>query len=288
MPSMTTTHRGFTADEKAAMRTYWAFFEPIAASINHELRELLLRSPDWAPLFRAMTPAQMDAQDLRGRTLQRAAIIDDAWQPYLDDLYAQGEQYARMGVSFFAWYDVIATYRDVIRRRLREVASADVERASTIGDGMNCFIDLAMSHLGDAYLRTKERIIAAQASSLRELSVPVMEVEERLLIAPLVGAIDADRARHLTERLLFAIRDRRAYGVVIDVTGVPVVDSAVANHLVQTVAAARLMGAQVVVTGLSPAIASTLAALGDALPAVACAAELRDGLEDMRRAAAAH
>ena len=283
MSGATPNRRPLSDSEKSAMRAYWNFYEPLATSISQELRAELLRHPFWAAIMRSLTPTQMDTQDARSRELQRAAILADDWQPYLDELYAQGEQYAKMGVSFFAWYEILAMYRDVVRRRLGEIAQHDVARATTIGDGMNCFLDVGMSHLGDAYLRAKERIITTQAASLRELSVPVLEVEERVLIAPLVGTVDSDRARELTERLLEAIRDRRALGVVLDITGVPVVDSNVANHIAQTAAAAKLMGASVIVTGMSPAIASTLAALGDPLTTVPCASALRDGIDNIRR-----
>ena len=89
-----------------------------------------------------------------------------------------------------------------------------------------------------------------------------MQVRERLLILPIIGAIDPQRARQLTEQLLRGIRNNRAKVAVLDITGVPYIDSAVANHLVQTVEASRLLGATVIVTGLSPEIAQTLVNIG--------------------------
>ena len=96
--------------------------------------------------------------------------------------------------------------------------------------------------------------------------------------------IDSTRARQLIENMLIAIRDHRAKGVVIDVTGVPVVDSAVANHLMQASEAARLMGAMVVVTGISAAMAQTLVGLGAALPRATTLVDLQEGLEQVERA----
>ena len=95
---------------------------------------------------------------------------------------------------------------------------------------------------------------------MRELSTPVLGVLERLLIVPLVGALDADRARQLTDELLRRIRSGRAQVAVIDVTGVPAIDSAVAGQLVQTVEACRLLGARVIVTGLSSETTQALVA----------------------------
>jgi rsbT co-antagonist protein RsbR len=95
--------------------------------------------------------------------------------------------------------------------------------------------------------------------------------------------LDSGRARQMIESLLAAIRDRRARGVVIDVTGVPVVDTAVANHLVQAVDSARLMGATVVITGISPDMAQTLVSLGAVLPTAATHVDLQDGIEEINK-----
>src|SRR5229473_2550145 len=104
-----------------------------------------------------------------------------------------------------------------------------------------------------AYARNlSERIIRQQQEAIRELSTPVLQVRERLLILPIIGVIDPQRARQLTEQLLRGIRTNRAKVVVIDITGVAAMDVTVANHLVQTVEASRLLGATVIVTGLSP------------------------------------
>src|SRR5437879_8893131 len=104
---------------------------------------------------------------------------------------------------------------------------------------------------------------------MRELSTPVLQVRERLLILPIIGVIDPQRARQLTEQLLRAIRTNRAKVVVIDITGVAAMDSNVANHLVQTVEASRLLGATVIVTGLSPETAQTISNIAADLTEVA-------------------
>jgi rsbT co-antagonist protein RsbR len=120
-----------------------------------------------------------------------------------------------------------------------------------------------------------------QAEELvRALSTPVLPVRERLLILPIIGLIDSARALQLTEELLDAIRAHRARAVVMDITGVAMVDSRVANHLLQTVEAARLMGATVIVTGLSPEIAQTLVRIGVDLSRLRTVGDLRGGLEE--------
>ena len=129
----------------------------------------------------------------------------------------------------------------------------------------------------------RERIIRQQQEAIRELSTPVLQVRERLLILPIIGVLDGQRARQLTEQLLRGIRTNRARVVVIDITGVPAIDSTVANHLVQTVDASRLMGASVIITGLSSEIAQTLVTLGVDLGKVNAVGDLQGGIEEAER-----
>jgi rsbT co-antagonist protein RsbR len=111
----------------------------------------------------------------------------------------------------------------------------------------------------------------------------VLQVRERLLILPIIGGLDAQRARQLTEQLLGAIQSNRARVVVIDITGVAAIDLDVANHLVQTVESARLMGASAIITGLSSKIAQTLVDLGVDLSMMQTVGDLQGGLEEAER-----
>ena len=111
----------------------------------------------------------------------------------------------------------------------------------------------------------------------------MLQVRERLLILPIIGLIDPQRARQLTEQLLRGIRANRAKVVVIDITGVAAMDTNVANHLVQTVEASRLLGATVIVSGLSPEIAQTLVNIGVELSKMTTVGDLQGGIEEAER-----
>ncbi len=278
MPSAIPTRVRLTAQDKEALAEYWRFFEPISPEINEELRASLLALPEWGPLIRGMSADQIAEQNRLGRERQHKALVDGNWAPYLEDLRTQGVQYARSGVSFVAWYDVIAIYREAIRRRLVPIVEKDPVRGMKIGEGMTRFLDFAMAHLGEAYLAAKEQIIATQAEAIRRLSIPILQVRDRLLIVPLVGTLDAHRSRQLAESLLAAIRDRRAHGVVLDVTGVPEIDTATANHLAQACDAVRLMGATIVITGISAEIAQALVSLGARLSMTQTVGDLQEGI----------
>jgi rsbT co-antagonist protein RsbR len=135
----------------------------------------------------------------------------------------------------------------------------------------------------DTYIYQRERTIQRQQLAIRELSTPVLRLRPGLLLLPMVGAIDTQRARQITEQVLRSVRANRAKVVVMDVTGVPTVDSAVANHLVQTVEAARLLGASVIVSGLSPEIAQTLVTIGVDLSKMTTVGDLQGGIEAAER-----
>jgi rsbT co-antagonist protein RsbR len=131
----------------------------------------------------------------------------------------------------------------------------------------------------DFLLAERERTIALQQDALRELSMPVLQLREGLLLLPIVGVVDTARASLLTDGLLREIRSTRAKVVVMDITGVASVDGEVANHLVQAVEAARLIGVVVILSGLSPAVARALIDLGVELSAFDIVGDLRAGVE---------
>ncbi len=156
-------------------------------------------------------------------------------------------------------------------------------------DGFDCFMSLKkigfldIGLIVDVLIAERERTINLQQAAIRELSTPVLQLRERLLVLPMIGLIDSQRAKQLTDDLLLSIRAKRAKIVVMDITGVAAVDSKVANHLIQTVAAARLMGANVIVTGISADVAQSLVALGVDLTSIRTMNDLQGGLEEAER-----
>jgi len=134
--------------------------------------------------------------------------------------------------------------------------------------------------VGVSFVEQRERVIRQQQKAIQDLSTPVLQVRERLLILPIIGVIDSQRAGQLMDQLLRGIRAHRAKVVVLDVTAVPMIDSASANHLVQAVEASRLMGATVIITGLSAEIAHTLVTIGVDLSKINAVGDLQGGIEE--------
>ena len=157
---------------------------------------------------------------------------------------------------------IVLLLRDVLARSLFEKYQDDFELLNRVLDAYEPAANRIANTVGVSFVQERERVIRQQQEAIRELSTPVLQVRERLLILPIIGVLDSQRARQLTEQLLRGIRANRAKVVVIDITGVPTIDSTVANHLVQTVEASRLMGASVIITGLSSEIAQTLVTIG--------------------------
>ncbi len=126
--------------------------------------------------------------------------------------------------------------------------------------------------------RLQQEIIEAQQQTLRELSTPIIPVMDRILVMPLIGSIDTMRARDITRSLLAGIREHRAKVVILDITGVPIVDSGVADHLNKTIQAARLKGAHTIITGISDAVAETIVDLGIDWSGIETLSDLQTGL----------
>ncbi|WP_033216720.1 STAS domain-containing protein [Kitasatospora phosalacinea] len=130
----------------------------------------------------------------------------------------------------------------------------------------------------EAYARTREEIISAQAEQLLELSTPVVKLWEGVVAVPLVGTLDSARTQVVMEKLLQSLVDSESEHAIIDITGVPAVDTEVAQHLLKTVVAARLMGAECTISGIRPQIAQTLVALGVQFGDIVTKATLQDAL----------
>lgn len=177
----------------------------------------------------------------------------------------------------------ILTLRDVYGRSLFERYQGDIKRLSEALDIHEPVANKILSIVALAFIEERERVIRQQREALRELSTPVLQLRTGLLILPIIGVIDTQRARQVTEQLLRGIRSNRARVVVMDITGVPAVDSKVANHLLQTVEASRLMGASVIVSGLSPEIAQTLVTLGVDLSKLKAVADLQRAIAEADR-----
>lgn len=236
-----------------------------------------------AHLLEAMTAQEMATEttsvyDNYVEVLETGSV--EALQRYARDL---SERIIPRGVETHEVVGIVLLLRDVLARSLFEKYQDDFGTLNRVLDAYEPAANRIANTVAVSFVEERERVIRQQQDAIRELSTPVLPVRERLLILPIIGVLDSERARQLTEQLLRGIRTHRARVVVIDITGAPDVDQAVANHLVRTVDAARLMGASAIITGLSPEIAQTLVTLGVDLSKMNTIGDLQGGLEEAER-----
>ena len=201
------------------------------------------------------------------------------------EAYAQNlsERIIPRGVETHEVVGIVLLLRDVLARSLFAKYHDDFAKLNRVLDVYEPAANSIALTVAVGFVRERERVIREQQEAIRDLSTPVLQVRERLLILPMIGLIDPHRARQLTEQLLRAIRANRAKVVVIDITGVAAMDASVANHMVLTVDSARLLGARVIVTGLSPEIAQTLVNIGVDLGKMNTVGDLQGGIEEAER-----
>lgn len=202
---------------------------------------------------------------------------------YIEERLNVGNVHASIGLDVKWYLGAYNFYVQAVGGKIFEAFKDDPQKTK---DLFLSLIKLVFMDIGlaiDTYIFQREITIREQQEAIRELSTPVLQVRGELLILPIVGIIDTQRARQVTEKLLKFIRDRRAKVVVMDITGVSTVDSRVANHVLQTVDASRLMGATVIVTGLSPEVAQTLVAIGVDLSKLNTVGDLQGGLAEAER-----
>jgi rsbT co-antagonist protein RsbR len=264
--------------------------DPLLSELVAYLRERrsVLRE-EWAAritraqLLRVMTPEEVFSEvtavyDNYVDALETGSV--ETLRGYARDL---SERVIRRGVETYEVLGVVLLLRDVLGRSLFVRHQDEPEVLNRVLDAYEPAANRIAVTVAVSFVEERERIIREQQAAIRELSTPVLQVRDRLLILPIIGALDSPRARQLTEQLLGAIRETRAKVLVIDITGVGTIDLTVANHLVQTVQACRLMGASAIITGISSEIAETLVDLRVDLGMIRTVGDLQGGLEEAER-----
>ena len=248
-----------------------------------QLRQMWAERITGAHLLSAMTAQEVFSEatsvyDNYVGVLETGSV--EALQHYARDL---SERIIPRGVETHEVVGIVLLLRDVLARSLFEKYHHDFDLLKRVLDVYEPAANRIANTVAVSFVDERERVIRQQQDALLELSTPVLQVRERLLILPIIGILDAPRARQLTEQLLHGIRAHRAKLVVIDITGVPDVDEAVANSLVNTVTASRLMGADIIITGLSAEIAQTLVTIGVDLERMHTVGDLQGGIEEAER-----
>lgn len=207
-----------------------------------------------------------------------AAFEQPAWQPLravLDDVSIAA---AARGATAAQTSAFVMALKKPLFKRLEKASSSDVASFSQAVQTVSLLVDQMAQTALSTYQDARENVIRRQQEELLELSTPVIKLWDGVLAAPLIGTLDSSRTQTVMETLLQKIVDTGSEVAIIDITGVPTVDTMVAQHLLKTVTAIRLMGAESIVSGIRPQIAQTIVHLGIDLQGVTTKATLADAL----------
>ena len=189
-------------------------------------------------------------------------ILRPEWTKTLEFLQGMSRSRAEQGFSPSETATFVFSLKQPFFALLRDELKEDAEALAEDTWGVTVVLDKLGLYTTEVYQKSREAVIKAQQQDLLELSTPVVKLWEGILAVPLIGTLDSARTQAATESLLQHIVDTGSSYAIVDITGVPMVDTLVSQHLLKTVAAARLMGAEVIISGIRPQIAQTMVTLG--------------------------
>jgi rsbT co-antagonist protein RsbR len=202
------------------------------------------------------------------RSGQSADIGTAAWAPAREVLDDVSRQWALRGATSSQTATFVFSVKSPLFNLLRRELGKDAERLAQENWTTTLIIDKLGLYTTEVFQKSREDIISRQQQEMLELSTPVVQLWEGVLAVPLIGTLDSERTQVVMENLLERIMSSGADIAIIDITGVPTVDTLVAQHLLKTISAARLMGADCIISGIRPQIAQTMVHLGVELDVV--------------------
>jgi len=211
---------------------------------------------------------QAQCRDFLAALRQAAAEADSAdardpgFDPVRDLLGEVSRSRASHGFSPSETATFVFSLKQPLFERIRQERASDAEAMADEIWKTTRLLDQLGLHTMEVHQKGREEVVARQQDEIAELSTPVVKLWDRILALPLIGTLDSSRTQVVMENLLQAIVDQGAEIAIVDITGVPTVDTLVAQHLLKTIAAARLMGADCIVSGIRPQIAQTMVHLG--------------------------
>ena len=184
------------------------------------------------------------------------------WAPVREMITSISSSRAKQGFTPTETASFVFSLKQPISNRIRKEFGKDPDALFEELSASNFLIDNLGLYSADAYVKTREQVIVRQQEEMLELSTPVVKLWDGILALPLIGTLDSARTQVVMESLLRTIVETNSQIAIIDITGVPTVDTKVAQHLLKTVTAARLMGAECIISGIRPQIAQTIVHLG--------------------------
>ena len=255
------------AKHESSLLSDWLTAQKAAASYRPDLvKEAELRDQS-RELLRLLIRASHSAT---GRT------EGAEWQPIRDLLSTISRSRSQQGFSASATATFVFSLKQPLFECLRRELAAEPVILADETWKVNVWLDNLGLYTTEVYQQAREAVIERQQQEMLELSTPVVKLWDGILALPLIGTLDSARTQTVMENLLQKIVDTGCETAIIDITGVPTVDTLTAQHLLKTVAAARLMGADCIISGIRPQIAQTIVHLGVDLSTVTTKASMAD------------
>lgn len=223
-----------------------------------------------------------EAAIARVKALQTAYFLGltqgEYGEAYLVGRLKIGRVHQRIGLSPRWYMGAYALYAQLVTPRVLAVYPADPVKGQRTLVALLKLMNLDQELAVTTYLAAREAVISQQAREILEIATPVVQLWDGVVAAPLIGSLDTARTQQFMERLLERVVETNSSVALVDITGVPTIDTVTAQHLIETVTAVRLLGAQVVLTGVRPVIAQTLVHLGVDLSDIITRSSLAAGL----------
>ena len=205
-------------------------------------------------------------------------VASDAWAPVRANLEELSRSRALQGFTASETATFIFSLKKPLFARIRRMTANDAQGLADETWTISQIVDTLGMHTVRTFQKTREDIIVRQQEEMLELSTPVVKLWDGVIALPMIGTLDSARTQVVMESLLQRLVDTGSEIAIIDITGVPTVDTLVAQHLLKTVTAIRLMGAECIISGIRPQIAQTIVHLGVDLQGVTTKATLADAL----------
>lgn len=261
-----------------------ALIREFGEEVSSHMEEIVKTWYEWLETLPEYQEFFSDPETLERVQRLQAGYWDGFMAAAIDDTYVHrreliGEAHARIGLPLDTYFAGMNRFLELFSDFVRNSDIENEKRAVTV-DAVAKLLHLDTAIVVETYNQLIEQTLTAQARSLMEMSTPVTQIWEGLLFLPIVGIIDSKRSRDVMNAALSKISETQARFFILDISGVGVVDTAVANHLIKITRATKLMGCETTISGVSPSIAQTIVDLGIDVGEVRTTATMRDALHD--------